>query len=352
MTKKFIIILFIIFVQFSLHPENKISLNMEKVAHIGDGDPILNRINSIAEDSKGNFFLVDRKAFKVHKFSPDGNLILSFGQMGEGPGDLKRPARVYISENDEIIITDQSGTISYFDNEGKFLLRHNLAKLGYLSEFKYAGNDKFFAEKYTDLVPTLNLITMKPEMIRENILETFKAVAFFSKSSAVVFNNKEFTPKFYIAHYGNYSIAARGEEYKILIFDSEGKIVNEIIRDFKRPLMNSREKSRFTNKINSDERYSTSIKKGIIGVIPDKKNVIGGLAISDQYIFVERIKADISDMDSPVPVDVYDLAGKFLGSIKMKHFPLLMTSRYIYTKEKDEDENLLAVKYRYDLTIF
>lgn len=341
---------FLFFLMFSfLQHGMELSLQLEKVVEVGNNDPILDRIYNIAEDISGNFYIIDRKMYKVHKFSPEGDLLLSFGQKGEGPGDLKRPFRVFVSDNGEILVSDISNIISYFDNKGKFLSRHNVGSMGFLLAFTYAGGNTFFAQKYIDDTPSLVLIDRSPKLINGEILKSFKHNYYQGKGFSINFSDKEFTPKLYAAHCGKLSVAAKGEEYKILIFNSSGKIIRTILKDIKRSKMSSKERAHFVNEIRAEKEYSTAVKTGLINIIPYEKNIIGGVMISDKYILVERIKDDVSDMETPVPVDVYDLNGKLLGVLKMKHFPLLMTKSHIYTKEKDEDENLMAVKYSYRL---
>ena len=351
MGKKLVFSFLLFLTFFFLQYGTELSLQLEKVAEVGSSDPILDRIYNIAEDRSGNFYIIDRKMYKVHKFSPEGDLLLSIGQKGEGPGDLKRPFRVFVSDMGEIIVSDISNIISYFDNKGKFLSKHNVGSLGFLLAFSYAGEKMFFAQNYSDDIPSLVLINLKPEFINKKILESFKHNYYQGKGFSISFGDKEFTPKLYTTHYGKLSVVAKGEEYKILILNSNGKIIREISKNIKRSRMSSKERERFANEIRAERKYSTAVKEGIINIIPYKKNIIGGLAISDKYILVERIKDDVSDMEAPGSVDVYDLNGKFLGELKMKHFPLLMTDSHIYTKEKDEDENLIAVKYVYKLNL-
>lgn len=351
MGKKLVFSFLFFLMFFFLQYGAELSMQLEKVVEVGNSDPILDRIYNIAEDRSGNFYTIDRKAYKVHKFSPEGDLLLSFGQKGEGPGDLKRPYRVFVSDNGEIIVSDVSNIISYFDNKGKFLSKYNVGSIGFILAFTYAGNKTFFAQKYLDDTPSLVLVDRSPKLINGEILKSFKHNYYQEKGFSINFNDKEFTPKLYAAHYGKLSVAAKGEEYKILVLNSNGKIIREISRDIKRSKMSSKERARFVNEIRTEKKFSTAVKTGLVNIIPYEKNIIGGLAISDKYILVERIKDDVSDMEAPVPVDVYDLNGKFLGEFKIKHFPLLMTDSHIYTKEKDEDENLMAVKYSYRLKV-
>jgi hypothetical protein len=46
-------------------------------------------------------------------------------------------------------------------------------------------------------------------------------------------------------------------------------------------------------------------------------------------------------------VDIFSLDGKYLGFMTMKDQPTLVTEKWMYIPETDEEDNLLLVKYAY-----
>lgn len=58
----------------------------------------------------------------IHKYSPDGRLILSWGGPGVDPGQFIRPHNIVIDDDDNIYVADrENNRIQVFDPNGKFL---------------------------------------------------------------------------------------------------------------------------------------------------------------------------------------------------------------------------------------
>jgi hypothetical protein len=70
----------------------------------------------------GSFFRTCTEDGKIHKFDEKGNLILSFAQKGQGPGDLQRPAALDILDGKYLIVNDSGNMrLSVFDLDGKYI---------------------------------------------------------------------------------------------------------------------------------------------------------------------------------------------------------------------------------------
>ena len=95
-----------------------------------DGDPF--RLpTDLARSSTGELFVSDGYGnARVHKFSPDGELLLSWGEWGDGPGQFELSHCVRVDERDRVWVCDRSNNrIQIFDTEGNYLdqwtgLRH------------------------------------------------------------------------------------------------------------------------------------------------------------------------------------------------------------------------------------
>lgn len=216
------LVLFMVFcIGFFGVSNNQLNLFLEKVVVVGDVEPILNRIRNIAEDSQGNFYILEGRTYKAYKYSP----------------------------------------------EGKFLKKYNVGELGSLLTFFHAGDKNFFTKKYDGETPLLLMINLKPSIVNSEICKSFKSKTFRGKGVLISFNDKEFTPQLYTAYFDQYSVAASGDEYKIYILNSAGKILNIISRDLKRSRMTTKERQRFIDEVNGYKRYSDGVKKGLIGII-------------------------------------------------------------------------------------
>src|SRR5262245_19962818 len=77
----------------------------------------------IAVDSMHNVFVADSSSTRIEKYSPDGELLLSFGTTGSGPGQLDRPSDVALDSAGNIYVADTNNNrIQKFSSSGNSLL--------------------------------------------------------------------------------------------------------------------------------------------------------------------------------------------------------------------------------------
>jgi hypothetical protein len=87
------------------------------------GGPPFCRPTGTAESSSGEIYVSDGYGnCRVHKFTPDGTLLLSWGEPGKGPGQFRIPHQIRIDKQDRVWIADRENSrIQIFDAQGKFL---------------------------------------------------------------------------------------------------------------------------------------------------------------------------------------------------------------------------------------
>ena len=87
------------------------------------GGPPFNRPTGVALSSTGDIYVSDGYGnCKVHKFSPDGKLLFSWGEPGTGPGQFMLSHSVWVDRQDRVWIGDRENSrIQIFDAEGKFI---------------------------------------------------------------------------------------------------------------------------------------------------------------------------------------------------------------------------------------
>lgn len=79
-------------------------------------------VASIAAAPDGRFYVLDRMESRVLAFSADGTLEHSFGQRGEGPGELSRLATHLLISGDQLVIVDlMNQRINLFETDGTFV---------------------------------------------------------------------------------------------------------------------------------------------------------------------------------------------------------------------------------------
>jgi sugar lactone lactonase YvrE len=86
------------------------------------GDPF-NKPTDLAVASNGDLFVSDGYGNRrVHRFSPDGKLRMSWGEEGKGPGQFALPHAIAVDRQDRVWVCDrENDRIQVFDLDGRFL---------------------------------------------------------------------------------------------------------------------------------------------------------------------------------------------------------------------------------------
>ena len=59
---------------------------------------------------------------RVHRFSPDGKLIRSWGEPGTGPGQFNLPHDIWVHPDGRVLVADRENErIQIFDLDGEFM---------------------------------------------------------------------------------------------------------------------------------------------------------------------------------------------------------------------------------------
>jgi DNA-binding beta-propeller fold protein YncE len=85
--------------------------------------PPFNKPTNIAIASSGGLYVTDGYGnARVHRFSPTGELEMSWGQPGQGPGEFNVPHSACIDSRGRVLVADRENSrIQLFDSEGAFL---------------------------------------------------------------------------------------------------------------------------------------------------------------------------------------------------------------------------------------
>lgn len=96
---------------------------LESLATIKHGGEPFNRPTGIAFSSTGDRFVTDGYGnARVHKFAPDGKLLLSWGEPGTRPSEFRLPHNIGIDRHDRLWVCDRENSrIQIFDTHGTFL---------------------------------------------------------------------------------------------------------------------------------------------------------------------------------------------------------------------------------------
>jgi streptogramin lyase len=87
-----------------------------------EGEPF-NLPTDLALGPDGEMFITDGYGnARVHKYSPDGELIMSWGKPGKGPGEFNLPHCVWVDRRNRVMVADrQNNRIQFFTLDGEYI---------------------------------------------------------------------------------------------------------------------------------------------------------------------------------------------------------------------------------------
>lgn len=92
-----------------------------KWGNLGSGNREFDTPVSIAVDSAGNIYVVDRDNHRIQKFTPDGIYVTQWGTLGTGDGEFDTPNGLAINSSDQVYVTDTfNNRVQRFLSNGTF----------------------------------------------------------------------------------------------------------------------------------------------------------------------------------------------------------------------------------------
>lgn len=86
------------------------------------GDPF-NMVTNVALSQQGDLYVSDGYGnARVHKFTGNGDYLMSWGEPGDGPGEFNLPHAIAVDKNDRVYVADRENSrIQVFDLEGNYI---------------------------------------------------------------------------------------------------------------------------------------------------------------------------------------------------------------------------------------
>lgn len=324
---------------------------------LGNESYLFSSISSVCEDKSGNFYVLDPMERKALLFDPKGNLILSFGQKGQGPGDFQSPGRIIVTEQGQLAVCEDMYNISFHRTDGTFVKRIHLSNrlsLGYIGEsLFYAWSWEPENQQQVTVDPN-NKIVKKYYSVPKN---SFSVSAPDESGRMVMFNYSPdiYAPELLFAHNASTSAVAKSTVYEIILLDSKGKETKHLKRDIQPEKISRMEKNYLKKEIKdyADQRgWPPKITDALYDLIPRNKAFFNHICLSDKYTFVFRIPEDISEEKTAIPVDIFSLNGDFLGTAALPSQAEHISKNHMYFIETDEEGNVYlsvrSYKIRFD----
>ena len=347
--KSFFLCMLVVFVFLGTDPITasapSIKIILSDPLELGSQKYLFSSISSVCEDGSGNFYVLDPLERKALKFDPNGNLILTFGQKGQGPGDFQSPGRIILTEQGQLAVCEDMYDVSFHRADGSFIKRVHLSNrlaLGYIGENLYYAWSWGPKDQQQVTVDPNNKVVKKYYSIAKN---SFSVSAPDESGRMVMFSYRSdiYAPELLFAHNASISAVARSTVYEIILLDSKGNELGYLKRDIQPEKINRTERNYLKKEIKefADNRgWPPKVTQDLYDLVPRNKAFFNHICLSGQYAFVFRIPEDISKEKSPVLVDVFSLDGNFLGTAELPSLAEHISKNHMYFIETDEEGNV------------
>lgn len=334
--------------------EKPVKIELGPSLEIGREELLFGSIASVCEDDASHFYALDRLETRVLKFSAEGRLLAKFGQKGQGPGDFQSPGSIVFTSQEELSVLEDLFYVSFFKTDGTFIRRIDLnGKLG----LGFIGTERYYGWIWRPEDQQQVMVDA-----RNNVLAAFHAVARdrFSVNlpdetgRAVMFNysNDAYVPRFLFDHGGPLSVVGISDRYDLALLDETGRETARIKRDLKPRRFSSRERDFLESELQAfakSKGWPGRVARELGKKIPSYKNMIKGVCVSPQYIFVFRFPGDLAAEGPLYPVDVFTPDGKYMGTGDLSAIPVSVTGKAMYSAKADEAGNVVLVRTEYKI---
>jgi len=290
-------------------------------------------------DSEGNIYLLSPRSAGslAYKFDSDGNFVTSFGQKGQGPGELQMPIYLRIDKKNKIAITDLiNNRLSIFGTNGNLIKEITLG-----SDIMTAvplENGKYLVWKRL-IEPDSEYLTQSPLSIYSSEFKEIKELDRQKVPNPMIVNRLKATNYVFTFDISNERIYVGNEEraYEIHVYDLEGNLLRKIKKEYRPVKVPEEFKTRYLK--NYDDPRATSIRKKIY--FPDSMPPFHSFFIDGQGIlFVMTYEK--GEYPGEYIYDIFNEDGIFTGRKSLEIFweegPLYAKgkkNRFYCLKEKE-----------------
>lgn len=106
--------------QYEADKEFDLFFQLVKTVTLSQEKVLLGSVRKLSIGPDGNFWILDSKSIKIHKFRPDGTFISSIGDRGLGPGEYLIPMDIYIGSEFIYVVDSGARKINVLNMDGTF----------------------------------------------------------------------------------------------------------------------------------------------------------------------------------------------------------------------------------------
>jgi len=320
------------------------------------GKDVIGKPRQVLVADNGFVFVYDAK-LKVNRiFTPDGVFFKSFGNRGEGPGEIKFQDWAY-TVNNKVVVPD-GGKIHFYTHDGSYI--KSLKKSFSLNPVLVINENQLVAAPLNVFqlrgekakISLFDLKTQKETVISE--FSVFKGGVGRSGDQVADIIMPGLSPLMVVGFDQKSLYHGLNNSYLIHKTGLDGKSIGSFSVDRKkRKVTLAEKKERFKN-----SRMSADMVKQIIKSLPDEISCFNRIEIHNGliYVYVADLEHWKKGKQNPKQIDIFSQDGKYLYRAKVKFendahvlftpfSNLMIKNGFLYAALEEKDGEVKVGKY-------
>lgn len=302
-----------------------------------DDEVLFGVIAQVLVDAAGSVYLLDMQLSQVHVFAPDGRFLRTLSREGEGPGEVRQPADMFMTEDGRLGLGSLfPGRVIYITLDGEpagtLAPRNGDSGRGgfaILRGCQYGGGQTVLAVTNVAQNAEEGYQTRSPRIASYDASGAVQHV-FHDSSYRLVFNEQLFREetlvdvalrRFCVAGDGSVYVAPDRERYRIEVYRPDGRLARVIEREYPVHRRSAAELAMWTELFTASVRnQAPGFRWDICATEPPIDWVSGGLSLhADGRLWVRNSRSAI---DQPAgclsTYDVFDTDGVFVEQVRVR----------------------------------
>ncbi len=297
----------------------------------GEESSLFLRPRDVKIDGQRNIYILDPRAYQIHKFSKEGKYLMSMGRKGEGPGEFVQASDFYVDLEGNVYVFDISGyKLTIFDSRGKFLKQIKIGK--FVDDFTVGNKGRIFGliSNWDESGAYLLLCEIfENGNIGKAIVKGADSVSIWENWS---FSHPYLFSPFFSLLNKDILVYGHSSEFKFYLFDTNGKLTLKIEKEEKRVPISNEEK----NEILSYFKNTPPEIKKHIDFAPYRPFFNSIFTDDMGRIYVKRMKS-VLDESKNTDFDIFSEEGKYLYRATLAFNPELISNGFIYDLRFEEE---------------
>ena len=299
-------------------------------------------LRSVQVDDQENIYALDWKEIKIKVFDKNGKPLRSFGQRGQGPGEMSMPTRMVISPGNNLIIDDMGNSkLIFYSLDGRFIKEIPTGKYWSAISFTFDSKGNIYA--YTRSYGETVISELKK--FDSNLKPVVTLASFEEKRSP---SEQAFTAR--ISHNvtkDDNVMWIITSKYQLTVVNSEGRTIKRILKDY--------DPVKITKKIKEDlikeEFGDRGIPPGMTFEVPSQFPPLRYFIVDDEgRMFVSTYEREEKDEIYYLYYDVFDAEGRYIAKFfhPKDEIVFVVKKNKVYCLLRESEEGIPLVK-RYSL---